>query len=200
MIKPIHQTEFGIFFTLSSIAFIVFYFRIRNKNFPIIREFYILGTVIQLKVYGKNGHRAIEEAINRLSDIDNKMSIFKKYSEISMINQNAGSSSQKVSKDAYFVMKESVKYSKLSEGCFDPTIGPVVELWNIGTDKARIPSDNEIRSKLKLVNYKDIILNEKDRSIKLKKANQTINVGGIAKGYAADEVKNVFKKIILKVL
>lgn len=193
-----HQTEFWIFFILSSVAFIIFYFRVTNKKVPITREFYVLGTIIQLKVYGNNGQRAIEEAVNRLNDIDNKMSVFKEYSEISMINQNAGISSQEVSKDTYFVMKEAVRYSELSEGAFNPTIRPVVELWGIGTDKARIPNDNEIRSKLKLVNYKDIILNEKDKTIKLRNKGQNIDLGGIAKGYAADEVKSILIKNNIK--
>jgi Membrane-associated lipoprotein involved in thiamine biosynthesis len=107
-----HQTEFWIFFILSSVAFIIFYFRVTNKKVPITREFYVLGTIIQLKVYGNNGQRAIEEAVNRLNDIDNKMSVFKEYSEISMINQNAGISSEEVSKDTYFVMKKAVRYSE----------------------------------------------------------------------------------------
>ena len=112
MIKLMHQTEFWIFFILSSVAFIIFYFRVTNKKVPITREFYVLGTIIQLKVYGNNGQRAIEEAVNRLNDIDNKMSVFKEYSEISMINQNAGISSEEVSKDTYFVMKKAVRYSE----------------------------------------------------------------------------------------
>jgi Membrane-associated lipoprotein involved in thiamine biosynthesis len=112
LIKLMHQTEFWIFFILSSVAFIIFYFRVTNKKVPITREFYVLGTIIQLKVYGNNGQRAIEEAVNRLNDIDNKMSVFKEYSEISMINQNAGISSEEVSKDTYFVMKKAVRYSE----------------------------------------------------------------------------------------
>ncbi|AKN31270.1 thiamine biosynthesis protein ApbE [Clostridium carboxidivorans P7] len=178
--------------------FFIPFFRARNKKVLTVREFYVLGTVVQLKVYGSNGKIAVEEAVNRLNDIDNKMSVFKEYSEISMINENAGISNVEVSKDTYFVVKEAVKYSELSEGGFDPTIRPVVELWGIGTDKVKVPGDNEIGSKLKLVNYKDIILNEKDRTIKLRNKGQNIDLGGIAKGYAADEVKNILIKNNIK--
>lgn len=179
-------------------GFFIPFFRARNKKVFTEREFYVLGTVVQLKVYGSNGKIAVEEAVNRLNDIDNKMSVFKEYSEISMINENGGISNVEVSKDTYFVVKEAVKYSELSEGGFDPTIRPVVELWGIGTDKVRVPSDNEIASKLKLVNYKDIILNEKDRTIKLRNKGQNIDLGGIAKGYAADEVKSILIKNNIK--
>lgn len=179
-------------------GFFIPFFRLKNKKVLTVREFYVLGTVVQLKVYGSNGKIAVDEAVNRMNDIDNKMSVFKEHSEISMINQKAGISNVEVSKDTYFVVKEAVKYSELSEGGFDPTIRPVVELWGIGTDKVRVPSDNEICSRLKLVNYKDIVLNEKDRTIKLRNKGQSIDLGGIAKGYAADEVKSILIKNNIK--
>lgn len=198
MIGVINQTKFWVFFILSCIVIIIPYFRARNKKAFTIREFYVLGTIIQLKVYGSNGKKAIEEAVNRLNEIDDKMSVFKEYSEISMINQNSGISSVEVSEDTYFVVKQAIRYSEVSEGAFDPTIRPIVELWGIGRDKPRIPSEYEIRSKLKLVNYKDIIINDKDRTIKLRNEGQNIDLGGIAKGYAADEVKNILIKNNIK--
>lgn len=163
----------------------------KKEKIPVFKSFYVLGTIVQLKVYGRKAEKAVAEVLERLNDIDDKMSVFKEYSEISKINLNAGQSPQKVSEDTYFVIKNAVKYSEISEGAFDPTIRPVVALWNIGTNKARVPNDSEIKEKLRLVNYKDIILNENEKSIKLNKRNQAIDVGGIAKGYAADEVKNV---------
>jgi thiamine biosynthesis lipoprotein len=158
------------------------------------RSFYALGTIIYLKAFGKKGEKAIVEAMERLIDIDNKMSAFKDYSEISKINRNAGILPQVVSYDTYSVIEKSIKYSELLEGTFDPTIRPLVALWNIGTKYERIPKQNEIDEKLKLVNYKDIIINKTDSSIGLKKKGQSLDVGGIAKGFAADEVKNIFVK------
>lgn len=166
-----------------------------NRN-PITteRSFYALGTIIYLKAFGSNGEKAIEEAMERLIDIDNKMSAFKDYSEISKINMNAGKLPQIVSRDTYSVIEKAVKYSELLEGTFDPTIKPLVSLWSIGTKHERIPTQNEIDETLKLVNYKDIIINKNNSSIGLKKKNQAIDVGGIAKGFAADEIKNIFVK------
>jgi thiamine biosynthesis lipoprotein len=170
----------------------------KKKRETIIREFYSLGTVIQLRVYGSNGERAIDEAMKRLSDIDDKMSVFKENSDVSMINKKAGISTHQVGADTYFVIKKAVEYSKLSEGTFDPTIRPLVSLWRIGSNNPRIPSKNEITENLKLVNYEDIILSEEDNSIGLKYAKQAIDVGGIAKGYAADEVKKIFNNYKIK--
>ncbi len=162
------------------------------------KEFYSLGTTIQLKAYGNKAQVAINEAMKRIIDINDKMSVFKNYSEISKINESAGKFYEKVSSDTYFVINKAVEYSKLSQGTFDPTIRPIVGLWNIGKENFRIPDKSEIEGNLKLVNYEDISLDGKNVSIKLKKENQKLDVGGIAKGYAADEVKRVFKKYSIK--
>jgi len=164
------------------------------KKDAIIKEFYSLGTIVQFKAYGNKASQAIDKAIDKIKDIDNKMSVFKDYSELSKININAGKAPTKVGEDTYFVIKKAVEYSALSGGAFDPTIRPVVGLWGIQTDHARIPNNDEIDEAINLVNYKDIILDEKVSSIMLKSKKQELDVGAIAKGFAADEVKNIFKK------
>lgn len=150
-----------------------------------------MGTIVQLKVYGGNAEKATEKALNRVSDIEEKMSVNIETSEITKLNAKAGISGEKLSKDTYSVIKEAVKYSKLTGGDLDVTIGPIVKLWGIGTDKERVPSKNEIDGKLKLVDYNDIILDEKNSTIKLRRASQAIDLGAIAKGYTADEIKKV---------
>jgi len=82
MIGLTQQFEFLVFIILISTIFIVSYLIGRNKKDTIIRQFYALGTVIQLRVYGTNGERAIQEAIERLNDIDDKMSVFKENSDV----------------------------------------------------------------------------------------------------------------------
>ncbi|MBU3170530.1 FAD:protein FMN transferase [Clostridium estertheticum] len=183
-----------IIIALIFIVLILIFITGNNKKSYIVREFYSLGTSNQLKAYGKKATKAIEESIIKVCEIDNKMSVFKNDSEISKISINAGNKPQIVSKDTYYVIQKAIKYCKLSEGAFDITIGPIVALWGIGKEGQQIPSGNEIKEKLKIVNYKDIIIDKNDRSIFLKNKKQEIDVGGIAKGYAADEVKNVMIK------
>jgi len=161
------------------------------KISPCVKQFYTLGTIIELKVHGPNAEKSIIEAISKLSQIDDKMSVFKDFSEVSIINRNAGISYCKVSDDTYFVIKRAVEYSKLSGGAFEPTIRPLVGLWGVNTDHARIPKLDEIRYYMRLINYKDIILNDKDKSIILRNENQQIDLGAIAKGFAADKVKDI---------
>ena len=119
------------------------------------------------------------------------MSVKIETSEISKLNAKAGVSGEKLSSDTYSVIEKAVKYSKLTDGAFDPTIEPIVKLWGIGTDAERVPSKDEIAEKLKLVDYKDIVLDSKNSTAKLKRTSQAIDLGAIAKGYTADEVKNI---------
>lgn len=169
-----------------------------NKEASLSKQFYCLGTIISLTAYGSLAEIAINKSEERLKDIDDKMSVFKPDSEISKINFLAGKQFQKVSSDTYFVIKKAVYYSGLSHGTFDPTIRPLVKLWSIGKDNFKIPTNYEIKENLKLINYKDIIWDENSSSIMLKNKMQSLDVGGIAKGYAADEINKIFNKYKIK--
>lgn len=164
----------------------------------VVKSSYALGTIINLKVSGRRGEKAIKEAIEKLSYIDDKMSAFKEDSEISKITSKAGVNSETVSKDTYFVVKKAVEYSKILEGTFDPTIRPLVKLWNIGAKEEGIPEKYQIDETLELVNYNDVIIDESNHSIMLKHKKQALDVGGIAKGFAADEVRDIFYKHNIK--
>lgn len=126
------------------------------------------------------------------------MSAFKEESDISRVNSKAGLTMENVSKDTYFVVKKAVEYSKILEGSFDPTIRPLVKLWNIGNDKETIPEKSKIDETLKLVNCNDVILDESNCTIMLRNKNQALDVGGIAKGFAADVVRDIFHKYKIK--
>jgi len=187
-----------IMLVLSFIALILIFITGNNKKSYITKEFYSLGTLNQLKVYGRNAEKSIEEAIDKLNEIDIKMSVFKENSEISKLNRYSGKKPQIVSRDTYRVIEKAIKYCSLSKGAFDITIRPIVALWGIGKESAHIPEIKEIKEKLKLVNYKNIVLDENSNSVFLKNEKQEIDVGGIAKGYAADEVKNILTKNKIK--
>ncbi|AAK80706.1 thiamine biosynthesis lipoprotein [Clostridium acetobutylicum] len=159
---------------------------------------YCLGTVINLTAYGKNAETAIDESIKVLEKIDDKFSAFKTLSEVSKINRTAHNNFIKLSSEAFSLIENSIYYSRLTNGCFDPTIKPLVNLWNIGKENFRIPKESEISTSISLVNYTDIVLDKKNSSIMLKKQKQSVDLGGIAKGYAADKVKEVFTNYKVK--
>ncbi len=158
---------------------------------PVSRETYLMGTIINIKAYGKNADKAVQASVDKISDIENKMSLNISTSEVNKTNKNAGIAPVKVSKNTFDVVKASLIYSEKSKGSFDITVEPLVSLWGIGTDKARIPSKDEISNALKLINYKDVIINQKESTVMLKRKGQAIDLGAIAKGYTADELKKV---------
>ena len=155
--------------------------------------YYNLGTINEITLYNINkneGDRILKNCESILTDIDNKMSCQISTSEISKINENAGIDYVQVSDDTYYVIKESINFSKMSNDTFDITIGPIIDLWAIGTDNAKVPIKDEIIDKLSLVNYKNILFNDDNKSIKLAKKNMKIDLGGIAKGYVTELVGN----------
>jgi len=140
----------------------IFLVSCKSNTKPVEKETYMMGTVVQLKIYGENSEKATEQSLKKISDIENKMSVNIKTSELTKLNAKAGISGEKLSQDTYSVIEKAVSYSKLTEGALDVTMEPIVKLWGIGTDKERVPLKNEIQEKLKLVNYKDITPGLKD--------------------------------------
>jgi len=154
----------------------------------------MLDTLISIQAYGTNASEAIDKVFQRIDEIEKKMSAKADYSEVIGINQMAGQGFSKVSPDTFFVIEKGLYYAKLSEGKFDITVGPLVELWGIGTDHARLPGSEEIREVLPLVDFTKVEINEEDRSVFLKQPGMAIGVGGVAKGYAADEAAKVLRQ------
>ena len=162
-----------------------------TKITPIAKTELLLGTVCNIKIYDKNDDKIFNKTFDRIKELENKLSINKAHSEVDAINDAAGIKPIVVSKDTYYCIKEGIKYSVLSSGKYDITVGPLVKSWGIGTDKARIPSNAEIDSDKALINYNDVILDDTNMSVMLKRKGMLLDLGGIAKGFVADEVEKV---------
>lgn len=160
--------------------------RIKSSNIC----FYALGTINYIAIFDDKSSPLLDAAMNIVYDIDNKMSVYKEDSEISLINKMAGKQAVKVSKETFFVLEKATYYSYLLKGTFDVTIRPLVKLWQEHCEKSIIPLKDKIDEKLKLVDYNSIYLNNNNRTVFLKNQYQEIDLGSIAKGYAADLVKD----------
>ncbi|MTK12145.1 MAG: FAD:protein FMN transferase [Clostridiaceae bacterium] len=161
---------------------------------PTSRTEFVLGTICTVKVYDKYTEKDLDKVFDRLKQIEARMTINKEGSELDAVADAAGKSPVKVSDDTFFVVQKGIEYAKQSGGVFDITVGPLVKLWGIGTNYAKLPSQQEIDEEKALINYKDIVMDEKNKTIMLKKQGMIIDVGGIAKGYAADEAVKVLKE------
>lgn len=160
-----------------------------------LESYFIFDTFVSVKVFD---HRITDKHFTEiesiLENIDQKMNRQRENSEIYNVNSNAGSSSVSVSEETFFVIEKALEYAKISNGLFDPTIGPLVDLWGIGTDEARRPNDLEIKEIVSLVGYNDVELNEANLSIHLLKPGMSIDLGAISKGYAADQIALYLKE------
>lgn len=161
---------------------------------PVSKNEVLLGTVCSITIYDYPSEEIFKKAFDKIKDIEKKMSINVNNSEVININAKAGEQFAKVSDETFYVIKTGIHYSNLTKGHFDISIGPLVKLWNINTDDAKVPSKNDIEVKKALVNYKDVAIDEKDKKVMLKKKGMILDLGGIAKGYAADAVAEVLKE------
>lgn len=176
---------------------LIFYFTVIDKVGTFSTTNYYLDTVNQISVINtrkSKANKVLPASDKIVLDIHNKMSSQLASSEVSKINQNAGIQPIKVSDDTYTVIKKAISYSQKTGGKFDISVGAISSIWNIGNESARVPSSEEIKSLLPLVNYKDISLNDKEKSVYLKKKGMKIDLGGIAKGYCADKLADYLKE------
>jgi thiamine biosynthesis lipoprotein len=159
---------------------------------------FVLGTVCTVNLYDQGRSGVYREIFDRLREIEDRMSVTLPGTELDRINANAGIGPVAVHADVFEVLEMAVRYAELSGGGFDPTIGPLVSLWNIGGDEPRLPSQEEIDALLPLVNWRDLELDREGLTVFLKKPGMALDLGAIAKGYAADEAAEILRKNRIK--
>jgi thiamine biosynthesis lipoprotein len=148
----------------------------------------VFTTPCSIRLVDGGDEKALDAAFQRLHQIDSLLSSFKPNSDISAINRAAGREAVVVSQDTFEALKSALDFARLTEGIVDPTVGPLSNLWGIGTDHARVPPTEEIASARKLINWKDVILDESARSVRLSRAGMELDLGAFAKGWAADDI------------
>src|SRR5207249_6695423 len=92
------------------------------------------------------------------------------------------------------VLARAQEISKLSDGAFDVTVGPVVRLWRQARKSRQMPAPDEVAKARALVGYKNLRLNAKARTVQLLQPGMLLDLGGIAKGYTADEVLRLLRE------
>ena len=162
------------------------------------RAEFLMGTYMEIRAIGRKAPQALDAVFARLVEIEDRMTKNSENSEIAAINQYAGQEAVAVSDDTFAVIGKALQYAELTRGKFDPTIQPIVELWQIGTPQARVPSNAEIAAQLPLVNYQAVETNASTRTVRLNQAGMGLDLGGIAKGYAADEAVRILQEYGVK--
>ena len=186
---------FGRYFQNSTFALLIIIFSIcfaSCERAADPRTEALMGTVCTVNAYDDGTKSLYDELFARLHEIDETFSVTIDSSEISAINKAAGERSVSVSSDTAYVVKAALSFAELTGGAFDPTVGPLVKLWGINTDHARVPEKSEIDAVLPLINWRDVSVTD-DNTVMLKRHGMALDLGGIVKGYAADELTKILK-------
>jgi thiamine biosynthesis lipoprotein len=164
---------------------------------PKVQQQEIFTTAITLTLYGNPDDSVFTKVFDRLHAIDNLMSDYDANSELSRLSAASGTGPFKVSPETLQVVKSGLSESALTNGIYDPSIGPVTHLWDVGGNQGlpnpKVPSPEAIKKALALVNWKDVAVDDAAATITLKRKGMVLDLGGIAKGYAMDEALRIAK-------
>lgn len=160
-------------------------------------QFVAMGMKYSIIVYGPDiatVEPAIQAAEHRVRDLDRVMSDYHTESELSKLCDNSGPGKPvKVSPDLFTVLEHSQEIARETRGAFDITIGPVIQLWRTARRNKTLPPPQYLTQALSRIGHQSLVLNELDQTVELQKTDMSLDLGGIAAGYACDEVLKILK-------
>lgn len=165
---------------------------------PIVNEGYsrtetLIHTVVQIHVFHEGVEEIVDGAFKYVSEMEQLLSTNLQESDVYKINSKAGIEPVEVSPITIEIIKKAIEVGEISQGLFDISIGPIVELWKIGTPEARVPSDDEIQEALQLVDYRKIQIDEEKSTVFLEEEGMRLELGGISKGYIGSGIASYFQ-------
>ncbi len=158
---------------------------------PVSRTAYVLWTSCTITLYDHGSERALDSCFQRLSEIGARMGTDVIGSELDAISNQAGRSPVKVTDDLFALIQKALSVAEDSHGLFDLTVGPLVETWKMNRDDPDIPSKAQIAEALKLVNWRDVVVDPGRKTVFLRRSSMRLDLGGFMKGYAADEMVRI---------
>ncbi len=150
----------------------------------------VMGTFARVVVIAKDSDSAmkcIESAFTQINKVDDLMSDYKSDSEISNVNRDGFEKAVQFSQSTYEVLQRSIEFSKLTDGAFDITVGPLVELFRKAKKKQVFPGPDEIAEAKSKVGFEKLKLDDENRTVQFTVEGMRLDLGGIAKGYAVDK-------------
>lgn len=148
---------------------------------------YAMDTVMTLKAYGENAEKALEDAEREIVKLDSALGRGNTDSEIYKVNAEK---SAEVSEETAGLVRDALDICSSTDGAFDISIAPVMDLWGFYTKDFYVPSADELAQELTRVNYKNI---SADKNVISVSGNSQIDLGGIAKGYLSDRIMDILR-------
>ena len=156
-----------------------------------------MGTTFVLSLYSDseaNARRAAELAFKRVEELNQALSDYDAESELSRLCERAGGPAVPVSQPLFDCLERSKEVWRLSQGAFDVTAAPVIRLWRRARRTKTLPDPKQLEAAQALVGSEHLILDREKRTVRLAKKGMRLDLGGIAKGYAADQAYDVLKR------
>ncbi|MBK6390341.1 MAG: FAD:protein FMN transferase [Saprospiraceae bacterium] len=153
----------------------------------------LMGNLFEITAVGEdqlNAETQIQGAIDEIKRIEILLTTFNEDSQTNQINQAAGLRPVQVDEEVFRLIQRSLKISNLTQGAFDITYGSMdKKFWNFDITMDRLPDPIAAKESVRLINYRNVILDESDFSVFLTQKGMRIGFGGIGKGYAAEQAK-----------
>ncbi len=149
-----------------------------------------MGTWFKITLYAadkQTAQHAAAKAFERIAELDRMLTDYNSESELMRLCQKSGGPPVRVSHELFFVLKRAQEVTERSGGAFDVTVGPIVRLWRRARRTGRLPDPQQVADARALVGYQRMRLDERAQTVQLLKSGMRLDLGGIAKGYAADE-------------
>ena len=158
----------------------------------------LMGNRFEITVVGDDPlwvDKRIDDAVEEIKRIEKLFTTFDESSQTNLINRKAGIAPVKVDREMYDLIERSKKISTLTQGAFDITYGSIDKrLWNFDKTMTSLPDAQTAKKLVRLINYRNVILDEKNCSVFLKEKGIRIGFGGIGKGYAAEKAKSLLQQ------
>lgn len=140
-------------------------------------------------------HAMIDTGVQEIKRIEKLLTTFSEDSETNLINRNAGIAPVQVSDEIFGIIERSIRISSITQGSFDISYGSIdKKLWNFDQSMTSLPSPDLAKKMVRLINYRNIILDKEHKTVFLKEKGMRIGFGGIGKGYGAEMAKKLMKE------
>ena len=178
-----------------------------SKNVGFTKESFYFDTICDITLYGMAGlsdeydddeykNIFISKCFERCADYENILSKTKENSDIQKINKG-GTSWTIVNEHTANLVEKALKYSELSNGAFDISIGKASDLWDFHGEasEGKMPDKEELNEAVNHIDYTKIVCDAPNHEVKLLDPDMEIDLGGIAKGYIADEISSLLRDL-----
>ena len=156
-----------------------------------------MGSTYSLAIYGTDRVRmeaAAEAAFDEVRRLDEMLSNYKASSEWSRVNRESAEKPVVVSQELFDLLAACLRYSRLSDGAFDISVGPLMKVWGFYKGTGHLPHRAEVQAALKKVGYKHVLLHPARRTVRFDRPGVELDPGGIGKGYAVDRMIDILRR------